>query len=102
MDGRPTAEYRVLLVFVVDGDGLVPETRMDYFEAVGERSVPVRSDVLAAVAGAAERAIREWRFEPPNNPPVKHTVAFRYTPDGRFEPWDVPSDVRFRLGPATP
>jgi hypothetical protein len=55
---------------------------MDYFEAVGERSAPVRSDVLAAVAGAAERAIREWRFEPPNNPPVKHTVAFRYRHDG--------------------
>jgi hypothetical protein len=31
---------------------------------------------------------------------VKHLAGFRFTPDGQFQPWEIPSDKRFRLGPA--
>jgi hypothetical protein len=100
--GIPGAEYRILIVLVVDQDGRVPETRLDYFETTADRSGPARSDVLFAASAAVERAIRQWRFEPPLNAPVKHSVGFRFTQDRGFEPWNVPNDVRFRLGPATP
>jgi TonB family protein len=40
------------------------------------------SSVLAALAKASLEAVKQWRYEPPNDPPVSFDVTISFTGDG--------------------